>query len=160
MVKKNHDSDVNFIKELAKLLREHDLSELEVGRDYGDNDNLNVRVARQIQTSLQSGANVAQPRTAELNATESNSQNNPPDTIDNLDAIPSPMVGTAYLAPEPGAKNFINIGQNVKEGDTLLIIEAMKTMNQIPSPKSGTISRILVEDGNAVEFGTPLLVIE
>ena len=70
------------------------------------------------------------------------------------------MVGTVYLAPEPGASDFIKIGQSVKEGDTLLIVEAMKTMNQIPSPKSGKISRILIADGNAVEFGTPLLIIE
>jgi acetyl-CoA carboxylase biotin carboxyl carrier protein len=70
------------------------------------------------------------------------------------------MVGTVYLAPEPGASDFIKVGQSVKEGDTLLIVEAMKTMNQIPSPKSGKISRILIADGNAVEFGTPLLIIE
>jgi acetyl-CoA carboxylase biotin carboxyl carrier protein len=70
------------------------------------------------------------------------------------------MVGTVYLAPEPGASDFIKVGQSVKEGDTLLIVEAMKTMNQIPSPKSGKISRILIADGNAVEFGTPLLLIE
>ena len=75
-------------------------------------------------------------------------------------AIPSPMVGTAYLAPEPGANNFIDVGQQVKEGDTLLIIEAMKTMNQITSPRNGKIKRILVEDGTAVEFGTPLMTIE
>lgn len=157
MVKKNHESDVNFVKELAKLLREHNLNELEVDRNYGDNDNFTVRIARQNLGNVQSEASIAQPSKAELQATESIVRN---DTIDNLGAIPSPMVGTAYLAPEPGAKNFINVGQNVKEGDTLLIIEAMKTMNQIPSPKSGKISRILVDDGNAVEFGTPLLIIE
>ena len=157
MVKKNHESDVNFVKELAKLLREHNLNELEVDRNYGDNDNFTVRIARQNLGNVQSEASIAQPSTTELKATESIIRN---DTIDNLGAIPSPMVGTAYLAPEPGAKNFINVGQTVKEGDTLLIIEAMKTMNQIPSPKSGKISRILVDDGNAVEFGTPLLMIE
>lgn len=160
MVKKNHDSDVSFIKELAKLLREQDLSELEVRRNYADNDNLNVRVARQIQNNVQSDTSILPSVKADERVTESKVLGDSPDKIDNLGAIPSPMVGTAYLAPEPGAKNFINIGQNVKEGDTLLIIEAMKTMNQIPSPKSGKISRIFVEDGNAVEFGTPLLTIE
>ncbi|MBZ0163643.1 MAG: acetyl-CoA carboxylase biotin carboxyl carrier protein, partial [Notoacmeibacter sp.] len=75
-------------------------------------------------------------------------------------AVPSPMVGTVYLAPAPGARPFIEIGQSVKEGQTLLIIEAMKTMNQIPSPRSGVIKAILVEDGQPVEFGEPLAVIE
>ena len=121
---------------------------------------MNVRVARQIQTNVQSVTSISPSVTADERVTESKVLGESPDKIDNLGAIPSPMVGTAYLAPEPGAKNFINIGQNVKEGDTLLIIEAMKTMNQIPSPKSGKISRIFVEDGNAVEFGTPLLTIE
>jgi acetyl-CoA carboxylase biotin carboxyl carrier protein len=75
-------------------------------------------------------------------------------------AVTSPMVGTAYLAPEPGADNFVKTGDKVSEGDTLLIIEAMKTMNQIPAPRSGTVKRILVEDGAPVEFGAPLMIIE
>ena len=74
--------------------------------------------------------------------------------------VTSPMVGTAYLQPEPGAPAFVSIGDQVEEGDTLLIIEAMKTMNHIPAPKSGTVKRILVADGDAVEFGAPLMVIE
>ena len=74
--------------------------------------------------------------------------------------VPSPMVGTAYLASEPGAKPFVDVGSKVKAGDTLLIIEAMKTMNQIPSPRSGTVTQILFEDGQPVEFGEPLLIIE
>lgn len=75
-------------------------------------------------------------------------------------AVTSPMVGTAYLAPEPGASAFISVGQQVNEGDTLLIVEAMKTMNHIPAPKAGTVKRILVEDGAAVEFGSPLVIVE
>jgi acetyl-CoA carboxylase biotin carboxyl carrier protein len=74
--------------------------------------------------------------------------------------VPSPMVGTAYRAPEPGAKPFIDVGSTVKVGDTLMIIEAMKTMNQIPSPRAGTVTQILVEDGHPVEFGEPLVIIE
>ena len=70
------------------------------------------------------------------------------------------MVGTVYLQPEPGAPSFIKVGDSVKEGDTLLIVEAMKTMNHIPAPKSGTVKRILVEDGAAVEFGSPLVIVE
>ena len=75
-------------------------------------------------------------------------------------AIPSPMVGTAYLAPSPGARPFVDVGQMVKAGETLLIIEAMKTMNQIPAPRSGTVTQILVEDGQPVEFGEPMMIIE
>ena len=75
-------------------------------------------------------------------------------------AVPSPMVGTAYLAPSPDAKPFVEIGQKVKEGQTLLIIEAMKTMNQIPSPRAGTVTAILIEDAQPVEYGMPLVVIE
>ena len=72
----------------------------------------------------------------------------------------SPMVGTAYLQPEPGSPAFVKVGQQVSEGDTLCIVEAMKTMNQIPAPRSGTVSRILIEDGSPVEFGAPLMIIE
>ncbi|MGB0512709.1 MAG: acetyl-CoA carboxylase biotin carboxyl carrier protein, partial [Paracoccaceae bacterium] len=75
-------------------------------------------------------------------------------------AVPSPMVGTVYMQAEPGAPAFISVGASISEGDTLLIVEAMKTMNHIPAPKSGIIKRILVEDGAAVEFGTPLVIIE
>jgi acetyl-CoA carboxylase biotin carboxyl carrier protein len=75
-------------------------------------------------------------------------------------AVPSPMVGTAYWASEPGAKPFVEVGSKVSVGQTLLIIEAMKTMNQIPSPRAGTVTQILVEDGQPVEFGEPLVIIE
>ena len=75
-------------------------------------------------------------------------------------AVTSPMVGTAYLAPSPGAKNFVEVGTRVKAGDTLLIIEAMKTMNQIPAPRSGTVTQILVEDGQPVEFGEAMMIVE
>jgi len=160
MAKKNHEADVNFIKELAVLLKEHDLTELEVARDYGENDNLNVRVARQVLPNHEIINNSSRPDIIEVQTPEVSESKKTTDINPLAGAIPSPMVGTAYLAPEPGATNFINVGQDVKEGDTLLIIEAMKTMNQITSPKSGKIKRILVEDGTAVEFGTPLMTIE
>ncbi len=143
MTKKNHDSDVAFIQALAELLQENDLTELEVMREYGDNDSLNVRVSRATQMVAQ----VAAPAASE-------------DPASHPGAVTSPMVGTAYLQPEPGAPSFIKVGSTVSEGDTLLIIEAMKTMNHIPAPKSGTVKRILVEDGAAVEFGAPLVIIE
>ena len=162
MAKKNHGSDVSFIRELAVLLREHDLTELEVARDYGENDNLNVRVARQIQ-KVQQNDIATSPTTTIVSEIPSNTEkehNKLNDPVNNPGTITSPMVGTIYLAPEPGASEYSHIGKIVKEGDTLLIIEAMKTMNQIPSPKSGKITRILVDDGTAVEFGSPLIIIE
>ena len=159
MAKKIHESDVTFIRELAVLLREHDLTELEVARDYGENDNLNVRVARQAQGAQQREFTLS-PSTTEVPSNDENVKNNLTDPINNPGTITSPMVGTVYLAPEPGASEYSSIGKIVKEGDTLLIIEAMKTMNQVPSPRSGKITRILVDDGSAVEFGSPLLIIE
>ncbi len=162
--KTNHESDVSFIRALAELLRENDLTEVEVVREYGDNDSLNVRVSRQTQIVTQvaaapvAHAAPAASAPAAVAAPVAAASNDDPSA--HPGCVASPMVGTAYLAPEPGAAAFIAVGSTVKEGDTLLIIEAMKTMNQIPSPKSGTIKRILVTDGTPVEFGAPLVIIE
>ena len=82
------------------------------------------------------------------------------DPADHPGAVPSPMVGTVYLQPEPNAPAFISVGAQVAEGETLLIVEAMKTMNHIPAPRAGTVKRILVGDGDAVEYGTPLVILE
>ena len=160
---RSHDGDVSFIRALAELLRENELTELEVVRDYGENDSLNVRVSRQqnvVQTVAAAPAPVAAaPAAAPAAAAAAPAASND-DPASHPGAVTSPMVGTAYLSPEPGAAAFITVGQSIKEGDTLLIVEAMKTMNQIPSPKSGTVKRILVEDGSPVEFGAPLVIIE
>ena len=162
MAKKNHGSDVSFIRELAVLLREHDLTELEVARDYGENDNLNVRVARQMQKVQQNDISIS-PATTIVSEIPSNTEkenNKLNDPVNNPGTITSPMVGTIYLQAEPGSPAFITVGAKVAEGDTILIIEAMKTMNQIPAPHGGTVTRILVEDSAAVEFGSPLVIIE
>lgn len=144
--------DQQLIRDLAGILNDTNLTEIEV--ELGD---LKVRVSRQApavhaiaapQPSYVSAA--AQPAAAAAPAVADISKN----------AVPSPMVGTAYLAPSPDAKPFIEIGQKVKEGQTLLIIEAMKTMNQIPSPRAGTVTAILFEDSQPVEYGMPLVVIE
>ena len=145
--------DQQLIRDLAGILNDTNLTEIEV--ELGD---LKVRVSRQAPAvhaiaapqPAFAPAPAAQPATAAVPAAADVSKN----------AVASPMVGTAYLAPSPDAKPFIEIGQNVKEGQTLLIIEAMKTMNQIPSPRAGTVTRILVEDGQPVEFGEPLVIIE
>lgn len=165
MTKNNRDQDVEFIKALAELLRENDLNELEVSREYGEDDSLNVRVARGgvVAAPVMTAAPVAAapvPVPAAVPAAAAAPAAPSDDPASHPGAVPSPMVGTVYMQAEPGAPAFISVGDSISEGDTLLIVEAMKTMNQIPAPKSGTIKRILVEDGAAVEFGTPLVIIE
>jgi acetyl-CoA carboxylase biotin carboxyl carrier protein len=163
MTKKDQDTDVEFIQALAELLRENDLTELQVKRDYGDDKTLNVRVSRQTIVTTAPQTLVAAPATAPA-ATPVTAPDapatSPDDPAQHPGAVTSPMVGTVYLSPEPDASPFITVGASITEGQTLLIIEAMKTMNQIPAPKSGKITRILVDDGTPVEFGSPLVIIE
>ena len=168
MSKKNHDADVAFIQALAELLRENDLTELQVKREYAEDDSLNVRVSRhmgQHVSAAQTIAVAAAPAAAVAAPTPVAAPNQAAapasaDPADDPGAVPSPMVGTVYLQAEPDAPTFISVGQSVNEGDTLLIVEAMKTMNHIPAPRAGTVKRILVDDGAAVEFGTPLIILE
>jgi acetyl-CoA carboxylase biotin carboxyl carrier protein len=147
--------DQQLIRDLAGILNETNLTEIEV-----ELDSLKIRVSRQTQAVHA----VAAPMPAAL-AMPAGQAARPaeaaPAAVDaSKNAVPSPMVGTAYLSPAPGAKPFIEVGQKVREGQTLLIIEAMKTMNQIPSPRSGTVTAILFEDAQPVEYGEPLVVIE
>lgn len=159
--KTSHDSDVSFIQALAELLRENDLTELRVKRDYAENDSLDVRVGRYIPAAPQQVAAVAAPTMPVVaSPVAAPAPTNTDDPANHPGAVTSPMVGTIYMAPEPGAPAFASVGKTISEGETLLIIEAMKTMNHIPAPKSGTIKRILVEDGAPVEFGAPLVIIE
>lgn len=163
MPKKTTDSDVTFIAALAELLNDNDLTELEVKRQYGNHDSLNVRVSRKndVFTQMAAAPLVAPAQIAQGPASISEPAASPAeDPAADPNAITSPMVGTVYLASEPGAGAFISIGDQVAEGDTLLIIEAMKTMNHIPAPRAGKIKRILVDDGVMAEFGTPLVIIE
>jgi acetyl-CoA carboxylase biotin carboxyl carrier protein len=158
----SHDGDVSFIRALAELLRENDLTELQVKRDYGENDSLNVRVSRQTHVVTHVAAPAAAPMGAPVAAAmpAPAAAALPEDPAAHPGVVTSPMVGTVYLQPEPGAQPFVSVGQTVKEGDTLLIIEAMKTMNQIPAPRSGTVKRILIEDGAPAEYGAPLMILE
>ena len=148
-------SEQDLIRELAKLLDETNLTEIEVERE-----GLRVRVARQITTHvLAGGAGAHVPSIPSIAPAPAI----PTDAVDpakHPGVVNSPMVGTAYWSSEPGAKPFIEVGAKVTVGQTLLIIEAMKTMNQIPSPRAGTVTQILVEDGQPVEFGEPLVIIE
>lgn len=162
MTKNSHDSDVAFIQALAELLRENDLTELQVKREYGEDDSLNVRVSRVKQ--VVAAAQVAAAPTAAAAAAAPAPAAAAPAAVEDPSSHPgvvaSPMVGTVYMKPEPTADNFVSVGSVVTEGQTLLIVEAMKTMNQIPAPRSGTVKRILVEDGAPVEYGAPLMIIE
>ena len=166
MTRTSQDADVAFIEALAELLRANDLTEVEVMREYGDNDSLNVRVSRQVAAAAPAQVAVAAPAAPVAAAAPAAATAEAPaaapveDPAQLPGAVTSPMVGTIYLAPEPGAPNFVTLGDQVSEGQTLLIVEAMKTMNQIPAPKSGTVKRILVENGAPVEFGAPLMIIE
>ncbi|MCB1312019.1 MAG: acetyl-CoA carboxylase biotin carboxyl carrier protein [Sedimentitalea sp.] len=166
MTDKKHDTDVAFIRALAELLRENDLTELQVKRDYGEDDSLKVRVSRippapvAAPAPVQMMAPMAQPSVAAAPAAAPAPGEVHEDPARHPGAVTSPMVGTVYMQAEPSAPAFISVGASVAEGDTLLIVEAMKTMNHIPAPRAGTIRRILVEDGAAVEYGTPLVIIE
>ncbi len=156
--------DTALVEQLAVIVAQHDLSEIVV-----DFEGLHIRVARQssvaapMQMKMQhapqamsyapapAAAVVAPPPTLAMPL---------PTAADNAGAVKSPMVGTAYLRPSPDAKAFVEIGSQVKAGDKILLIEAMKTFNEIVAPRSGTVTAILVEDGQPVEYGEPLLVIE
>jgi acetyl-CoA carboxylase biotin carboxyl carrier protein len=144
--------DSALIRELAMLLDETNLTEIEIERA-----GLRVRVARNISIAAALPPNYAPAAGAAMAAA------GPPPVADiakHPGVVPSPMVGTVYWASEPGAKPFIEVGAKVTAGQTLLIIEAMKTMNQIPAPRAGTVTQILVEDGVPVEYGEPLVIIE
>jgi acetyl-CoA carboxylase biotin carboxyl carrier protein len=147
--------DSALIRELALLLDETSLSEIEIERA-----GLRVRVARNISVAAAVPASFQPAPFVAAAAPAAGAPAAAADLSKHPGVVPSPMVGTAYWAPEPGAKPFIEVGAKVSVGQTLLIIEAMKTMNQIPSPRAGTVTQILIEDGQPVEFGEPLVIIE
>jgi acetyl-CoA carboxylase biotin carboxyl carrier protein len=160
MTKSPYESDVDFIQALAELLNKNDLAELSVKRNYGENDSLNVRVAKYAAQAPQVAFAPTPAAAPTASAAAAPAAGNSGDPASHPGVVASPMVGTVYLSPEPGADHFTSIGAQVKEGQTVLIIEAMKTMNHIPAPHAGTVKRILVEDGSPVEYGAPLLIIE
>jgi acetyl-CoA carboxylase biotin carboxyl carrier protein len=147
--------DHDAIRELSNLLDETGLTEIEI-----EQDGKRLRVARGVAAAptvvMPAKAAAAVPVPQPVGESASASL----DVAKHPGVVKSPMVGTAYAAPEPGAKPFIEVGSKVKAGDTLMIVEAMKTMNQIPAPRGGTVIQILFEDGQPVEFGEPLVIIE
>jgi acetyl-CoA carboxylase biotin carboxyl carrier protein len=154
MSEKKNGIDKGLIRDLANILNDTDLTEIEV-----EQDDLRIRVSRASTTQyVQAPMAPAAPIMAAAAVAPAAAA--PVAVADNKNAVTAPMVGTAYLAPAPGSKAFIEVGATVKEGQTLLIIEAMKTMNQIPAPRSGKVTEILVTDGQPVEYGQPLVIVE
>lgn len=161
---KHHDGDVAFIRSLAELLNASDLSEISVKREYDEHDRLTVSLSKHGKQVTYAAAPaptaVAAAPVAPAPSPAAPAPSASADPASLPGAVTSPMVGTAYLSAEPGAAAFVTVGQAVAEGDTLMIVEAMKTMNHIPAPRAGTVRRIMVEDGTPVEYGTPLMVVE
>lgn len=154
MSEKKNGIDKGLIRDLANILNDTDLTEIEV-----EQEDLRIRVSRAnttqyVQAPVATGPAFAPPAPAAVAAPVAAAPQ------ENKNAVTAPMVGTIYLAPAPGARPFVEVGATVKEGQTLLIIEAMKTMNQIPSPRSGKVTEILVNDAQPVEYGQSLVVIE
>jgi acetyl-CoA carboxylase biotin carboxyl carrier protein len=146
------NAEQQLIRDLAELLNKTGLSEIEI-----EKSGLKVRVARTVTVQAAVAAPVAAAPSAAAAAAAKLAANDP---AKHPGAVKSPMVGTCYRSPEPGAPVFIDVGTRVSQGDTLLIIEAMKTMNQIPAPHAGKVTAVLVENGQPVEFGEPLVIIE
>lgn len=160
MSKKNSGVDKDLIRDLAAILNDTDLTEIEV-----EQDELRIRVSRQGSgQTYQVAAPVAAPASAPPSAAPSNpiaaDASSGSSGMIGSNAVKSPMVGTAYHSPAPGAQPFVKVGDKVAEGQTVMIIEAMKTMNQIHAPRSGTVTALHVEDQQPVEYGEPLLSIE
>lgn len=160
MTQQGGNFDKDLIRELAALLEETGLTEIEI-----EHEGRRIRVARGVNltTTLTTSPEtpLPEPRESKKPAKRAGAQQTPgEELVIHPGTVTSPMVGTAYRSPEPGAPPFVEVGSKVTAGQTILIIEAMKTMNQIPSPRAGTVVAILVEDGQPVEYGEPLVVIE
>ncbi len=157
-------SDIDLVKSLAGILKEQNLGEIEFTRRRGKLNDIRIRVSALNQRPP--GVSVPPPAAAaqESDSPEQERASDARTTVQELanhpGAVTAPMIGTVYLQPEPDAAPFIEVGQTVAEGDTLLIIEAMKTMNHIPATHAGTVRRILVENSSIVEFGSPLAIID
>ena len=141
--------DKNIIKELNEYLEEFNLTEIEITEK-----DTKIKVSKNI------GSNINQPSMVSYNSqTEKNTSDNN-QSVKNVTEVTSPIIGTAYHAPEPGAKKFIEVGKKIKKGDTVMIVEAMKTMNHVPSTSDGIVKEICVDDGQPVEFGQTLIILE
>ena len=154
--------ELKFVNSLVQILKKNKLNTIEVNRSFGEFDTVSIKVDGETTGTSIKKQDLSYPNkengfTDEYQTVKTQEKSN---NIKEGSVVNSPMVGTVYLAPSPEEKNFIEIGQTIKKGDTLLIIEAMKTMNQIPSSFEGKVIDILVQNESPVEFGTPLVVLE
>ena len=166
MAKPTNDDDVAFVQAMAEILKNNDLAELDVERGTKETGKLSLRLSRAPRVAPAPVYHAPPPAAAGTQAVHPAAPHGAADHAASGDpadlpgAVTSPMVGTVYMQAEPGAPPFVSVGDKVSEGDTVLIVEAMKTMNHIPAPRAGTVKRILVEDGAAVEYGAPLIILE
>jgi len=141
--------DKKIIKELNEYLEEFNLTEIEITEK-----DTKIKVSKNI------GANISQPSMVAYNSQTEKSTSDKNQSVKNFIEVTSPIIGTAYHAPEPGAKKFIEVGKKIKKGDTIMIVEAMKTMNHVPSSSDGIVKEICIDDGQPVEFGQILIILE
>ena len=164
MKSKNFEEDIKLVEMLADLVNKNNLSEIEFEKSIGEDVSFFIKVvsSKALENKIsQSTTHLAPKVNKKIDIPSPETEGTVlHDFKDQPGIVSSPMVGTVYLSPEPGEKPFIEIGQKVDVGDTLFIIEAMKTMNQIPSPRAGKVSRILIDDATPVEFESPLVIIE
>ena len=158
MAQNKFNYDLDAVKQLAEVLVQHELSEVEYSKDISKDQRIHIKIAKSLKQNIA----FSKEKIKEVSEQETNYNieevTNP--TGDESTMLKSPMVGTAYLSPDPNSEPFVKIGDVVKEGQPILIIEAMKTMNHIPAPKAGTVKNIIVKNGSPVEFGDPLILIE
>ena len=163
MKNKKYEEDINLLEQIADLASQKNLSDIEFKKKFKEDTEIFIKISNTSEKLIYEKPKVDKIVNSQKE-THENTNSSFNDEINELKNQPgiisSPMVGTVYLSPEPGVDPFIKVGQNVNIGDTLFIIEAMKTMNQIPSPKSGIVKRILIDDATPVEFDSPLVIIE
>ena len=163
MKNKKYEEDINLLEQIADLASQKNLSDIEFKKKFKEDTEIFIKISNTSEKLIYEKPKVDNIVNSkkELHENTNSSFNDEINELKNQPGIiSSPMVGTVYLSPEPGVDPFIKVGQNVNIGDTLFIIEAMKTMNQIPSPKSGIVKRILIDDATPVEFDSPLVIIE
>ena len=163
MKNKKYEEDINLLEQIADLASKKNLTDIEFKKKFNDDTEISIKISNTSKNLVYEKTKIDKVVNSQIEPPE-NISSSYDDEINELKNQPgiisSPMVGTVYLSPEPGVDPFIKVGQNVNIGDTLFIIEAMKTMNQIPSPKSGIVKRILIDDATPVEFDSPLVIIE
>ena len=163
MKNKKYEEDINLLEQIADLASQKNLSDIEFKKKFKEDTEIFIKISNTSEKLIYEKPKVDKivNTQKELHEITNSSFNDEINELKNQPGIiSSPMVGTVYLSPEPGVDPFIKVGQNVNIGDTLFIIEAMKTMNQIPSPKNGIVKRILIDDATPVEFDSPLVIIE